>query len=314
MEAEKNEACQGFLGRGDVEGVSYQGNSLTNWGKCVKICSGLLTIAAFLLSVAALVLASVYTPSRAGSDVKQANPSNYSVCVRCERFKWSTSPTQTALLDQIDKVENGEKCCARNQTQLKALYDLVMNRTLKPAAVPPPVVNPTNFSMSRASLHKKLVPSSEENKDNYPYFHPDNEAFPLYFAKDETTPLLEHTRNMELMTTGMPISKPGAYLVYCSVAFKPDSAQPCRTFAQQTWSVNITRVRPNDVALSGVILTAKHTCCDDCVRNQETSYTAGVFLLKEHDLLRVDVSGEGLVSYKPQSTFFGVTMLTSVDT
>ena len=282
-------------------------------GRRCTLINVLPPVVALAISGTALVLALKIQPTRSGSGVHQVNSSKYLICVQCKRLDVGRSPEQLKLLAQVDRRENGTKCCAREQTQLKVLFELVMLRTKKAIEPMPPVINPRNCSMSGASVHKKLTLSSTENIGNYPYFHPGYENHPLYFASDEITPLLEHIKNVDVRAKELRIIKPGIYLVYCSVAFRPDSAMPCHTFAQKTWSVNVTRVRVNDNIDSGVLLlSAKHTCCDDCVMNHETSYTAGVFMLKENDDLYVYVSGEGLVSFKPQSTFFGLAMLSDV--
>ncbi|XP_013067535.2 uncharacterized protein LOC106055696 [Biomphalaria glabrata] len=262
-----------------------------------------LSIFAIIISIISIVLALVInsqtaTPETISTRIEVVR--NIS-CTECHLFP---KPEHQYFLHQLTRYRNEttEQCCAQNSSQLSAFLALKMSSYEEEEL--PPVINPDSFSMGDVSIHKKLIASTSVNDNlEYPIFDP-LQSYNLKFATDEDNPLLEHNRNVELLASGTKITQSGLYLVYVSVHFKPDSPEPCKTFDQKTFSVNITKHQDK-----AIILSAIHTCCDDCIRNQETGFTAGVFQLKENDFLTVDVSGEGLVSYRPQSTFFGLTML-----
>ncbi|KAI8772405.1 tumor necrosis factor ligand superfamily member 6 [Biomphalaria glabrata] len=270
----------------------------------VQIFSSLSMVLSIAISIAAIVLSVVSTTDYNQPDVKQL------YCVPCETL-FNCLSREHPQLSQISRhtdANNTEQCCAHNRTEMKALSEMVLHYMSCSRRVSLPVINPTNFSWSKASIHMKLVPSTIYSPDGkYPNFGAAD--YNLKFATDEHNPLLEHNRYMEMLETGLKITESGLYLVYCSVHFKPDSAEPCKNFEYKTWSVFVKRHRPSNDALSGPILTATHTCCDECVREQETVYTAGVFMMLKQDFITVDVSGEGLVSYKPQSTYFGAALV-----
>ncbi|CAL1543603.1 unnamed protein product [Lymnaea stagnalis] len=284
----------------------------TKTQKVLTVLTIVMSLLAIIISIVCIVLVAT-SPSQEDMSLNEGDGGSLA-CVSRDKFKYSNSPEQTELMMKLDEGVN-DTYCATTPEQLGALLKLVLIRTVEPIELPP-VENPHNFSMSRASMHKKLVPSNWYDIDpperKYPIFDP-NVNYSLQFTPDEVNQLLEHNRNMDMQESVTVIRESGLYMVYCSVHFKPDSAENCSTFAKKTWSANVVRTRNNDDTFSGTILSMQHTCCDDCVRNQETGYTAGVFLLRTHDKLHVEVSGEGLVSYRPQSTYFGLTMLGAVN-
>ncbi|XP_055868023.1 uncharacterized protein LOC106076849 isoform X2 [Biomphalaria glabrata] len=237
----------------------------------VQIFSSLSMVLSITISIAAILLSVGSTTDYNQPDVKQL------YCVPCETL-FNCLSREHPQLSQISRhtdANNTEQCCAHNRTEMKALSEMVLHY----------------MSCSRRDPNFGAA------------------DYNLKFATDEHNPLLEHNRYMEMLETGLKITESGLYLVYCSVHFKPDSAEPCKNFEYKTWSVFVKRHRPSNDALSGPILTATHTCCDECVREQETVYTAGVFMMLKQDFITVDVSGEGLVSYKPQSTYFGAALV-----
>uniref|UniRef100_A0A2C9LRL5 THD domain-containing protein n=1 Tax=Biomphalaria glabrata TaxID=6526 RepID=A0A2C9LRL5_BIOGL len=237
----------------------------------VQIFSSLSMVLSIAISIAAIVLSIGSITDYNQPDVKQL------YCVPCETL-FNCLSREHPQLSQISRhtdANNTEQCCAHNRTEMKALSEMVLHY----------------MSCSRRDPNFGAA------------------DYNLKFATDEHNPLLEHNRYMEMLETGLKITESGLYLVYCSVHFKPDSAEPCKNFEYKTWSVFVKRHRPSNDALSGPILTATHTCCDECVREQETVYTAGVFMMRKQDFLTVGVSGEGLVSYKPQSTYFGAALV-----
>ncbi|KAK0061053.1 tumor necrosis factor ligand superfamily member 6 [Biomphalaria pfeifferi] len=264
--------------------------------------SVIISIFAIIFSITSIVLASVNNSRTAAlEDSTRIEVIHNFSCTECHLFP---KPEHQYLLNHLTRYRNEttEQCCAQNFSQLSALLTLEI-LSFEDEELPP-VINPDSFSMGDVSMHKKLIASTiVDDNAEYPIFDP-LQSYNLKFATDEDNPLLEHNRNVELLASGTKIKQSGLYFVYVSVHFKPDSPEPCKTFDQKTFSVNITKHQDG-----AIILSAIHTCCDDCIRNQETGFTAGVFQLKENDFLTVDVSGEGLVSYRPQSTFFGLTML-----
>ncbi|XP_059143684.1 uncharacterized protein LOC131931021 [Physella acuta] len=293
----------------------------TRYERCLdtKTCKALpIVVSTISIIVCVVCIVFLHTFSQDDDIKKVFTPT----CVRSELFNKFNHPELRKLLETLQRrTENTtdnqiEMLCALDEKQLSNLVRLYLLTGTEEAvsSALPPVKDPKNFSMGDASIHRKLLPSffQEDEHLDKPVFDP-HESFQLYFAPEEDNPLLEHTRNVELLTSETVIQKSGLYLVYSSVHFKPDSALPCNHFDQKIWSHNITRTRENIPEYSGVLLTSSHTCCDNCVRNQETSYTAGVFFLHKNDQLRVEVSGRGLVSYRPQSTFFGMAKLGKID-
>ncbi|XP_059143679.1 tumor necrosis factor ligand superfamily member 15-like [Physella acuta] len=160
-------------------------------------------------------------------------------------------------------------------------------------------------------MHMKLAPPDEESSST---LQPEFQPYKLHFVPEEKNLLLEHWRGVELFTDRVVITQTGHYYMYSSVAFRPDSPLKCGDFQYQTWNNSILLTRPENAAVGETLVTATHTCCDECKHNQETTYAAGVFLLQTGDSINVEVSGSRLVSYKPQSTFFGLVLLGSYRT
>ncbi|KAH9505548.1 hypothetical protein Btru_055847 [Bulinus truncatus] len=280
--------------------------------QCIPIIMSLIAVTVSIISITLAVIYSTNLPTQNNEQIVDEIEMTNLSCIDCKMFQ---SDELQYYLNQLTRYTNGndDECCAQNLSQLSALIALNLSIISDVDEELPPVVNPDNFSMSRASMHKKLIASTfTEHDKEYPIFDP-LQSYNLKFATDENSPLLEHNRNIELLATGTKITESGMYLVYCSVHFKPDSPEPCKTFTEKIFSVNITKVNSESRPESNVLLSATHTCCDDCIRNQETGFTSGVFQLKKNDFLKVDVSAEGLVSYKPQSTFFGLAMLSKTD-
>ncbi|XP_059143675.1 uncharacterized protein LOC131931012 [Physella acuta] len=285
----------------------HNNNYTTKWSRvknCLKkpITSTVISLLSIGLCIVSIVLVMTSPPNE--------QPRNLT-CVECAVLN-RTDNFSTTLRQMLKTVyqDGKELCCAENNQQLSALISFTVKEQTAMPTIPAfeKNVNIAPYSISNASMHMKLVPShfDEEKYFDVPQFHPTN--FDLNFEPDEHNPLLEHRRNVEVNSEGVTIQLPGLYLVYSSVHFKPDSALPCKLYEKQTWSLSILRTK-GDNPTPDTILTATHTCCDECTRNQETGYTAGVFVLNADDVIKVDVSGEGLVSYRPQSTYFGLTML-----
>lgn len=55
----------------------------------------------------------------------------------------------------------------------------------------------------------------------------------LEFDTSIKNKLIEHAKNVEILTTAMIILQPGMYVIYSSVFFKPDSARPCKDLGKQ---------------------------------------------------------------------------------
>uniref|UniRef100_A0A2C9LK31 THD domain-containing protein n=1 Tax=Biomphalaria glabrata TaxID=6526 RepID=A0A2C9LK31_BIOGL len=127
----------------------------------------------------------------------------------------------------------------------------------------------------------------------------------------EMDPLVEHVRGVEVLPDGLKIIHPGFYYVYSSIHFRPESPRPCKDFQYQTWNQYLEKTSPLDPAQSGCLLKVAHTCCDICTRDEETSYTGGVFYLDKNDVVQIAIDGFGLVNFRRDTSFVGLMMLST---
>ncbi|CAL1526490.1 unnamed protein product [Lymnaea stagnalis] len=239
------------------------------------------------------------------------------VCIEC--IKIIKNPYNLSevdpLMDSLDKVfEDGvEKCCAHNNSQLSALIEMSM-RLQRVNTAPLPDFNVSDFKFSPVSAHKRLYPPKNPFPEvNYRKRVPRFENSSVYvlfkYEKSMSDPLLEHEHGVEVLNDGLRIVYSGAYYVYSSIHFRPESAHPCKSFLYTTWGHSVEKLSPNSPAQTGCLLKTAHTCCDHCTMDEETSYTGGVFNLEAGDIIRVSVSGHGLVYFRQQTSFAGVFMI-----
>uniref|UniRef100_A0A0B6ZDT1 THD domain-containing protein n=1 Tax=Arion vulgaris TaxID=1028688 RepID=A0A0B6ZDT1_9EUPU len=213
-------------------------------------------------------------------------------------------PLISKLETMVDK--GVQMCCAHKSDQLSTLLELTLRRQ-ESSPAPDSEFNPQNFSLSFVSVHKRLYPSVDMANITEPVFDP-NWLVETRFQQDNDD-LVEHSRGVDVQVGGLHILTSGQYLIYSSIHFKPNSALPCKTFKLQIWGHYIEKITPNDPAVSGCLLKTAHTCCDECARDDQTSFTSGVFYLKKGDIVRVLISGHGLVDFNRKSSYAGLVML-----
>ncbi|CAL1542721.1 unnamed protein product [Lymnaea stagnalis] len=297
-------------GRGsyDQETVS---TTAVNLHRRIYICL-LLT---FALCVVTLVISVVaLTTTRKDVTLPEAP---LSVCVECNKLiknPYDLSERDLLLESLERKTEDGvTKCCASNSQQLSALIEISL-RKQQTNKEPLPAYNVSDFKFSPASAHKRLYPPQspfpEVNyRDRVPRF--DNGTVYVLFKHDKSAPdpLVEHDRGVEVLNDGLRIVYSGLYYVYSSIHFRPESAHPCKDFQYQTWAHYVEKITPNDPAKTGCLLKTVHTCCDECTMDEETSYVGGTFELEAGDVVRILVSGHGLVYFRQQTSFAGLVMM-----
>ncbi|CAL1542722.1 unnamed protein product [Lymnaea stagnalis] len=237
-------------------------------------------------------------------------------CVDCKKLQISDDPFEhDALLSALEPVTDGNhgvtRCCAFNEPQLSALFEISMRRQ-EVRTGPLPAFNVSDFSLSPASALRRLYPPYNPAQKVYykqrvPIFVPGNVGLLFQIEGSTIDQLVEHTRGVDVLEDGMRITQPGLYYVYSSITFRPESGHPCKNFAYKTWKhfVNVRREGEDRT-----LLTSVHTCCDDCVKDETTRFTGGVFRLDVNDTIRLAISGHALASFQQQSSSFaGVTML-----
>ncbi|CAL1542723.1 unnamed protein product [Lymnaea stagnalis] len=235
-------------------------------------------------------------------------------CIDCSKLMKNPYDSFEAdpLMDALTKVykDGVEKCCAYDNQQLSALLEMSMRRQ-EVKQVPLPAFNVSDFTFSPASAHKRLYPPYMPANGQRRLMPEFNKTVYVLFKTNTSKPdpLIEHDRGVEVLADGLRIMFSGLYYVYSSIHFRPDSVYPCKDFQYQTWSHFVEKISPNNPSQTGCLLKTAHTCCDECTLDDETSYTGGVFRLEAGDILRVVISGHGLVFFKQQTSFAGLMML-----
>uniref|UniRef100_A0A0B7ACH2 THD domain-containing protein n=1 Tax=Arion vulgaris TaxID=1028688 RepID=A0A0B7ACH2_9EUPU len=274
----------------------------------------ILNVVAVVIAIYSLVI-NISTKHPKGAVVSEDNVGTIA-CVTCNGKRY------IPLLENLSKtVVNGTQlCCAESSEQMSNLMELVLT---KPMVSQDGSTTDTsdnnlfsteaaNFSLSKASAHKALLPSKEFNssKDFVPKFT--GERVPLLMNNNYHNDITEHVREVEVYESGFKVIYPGLYYVYTNVRFKPDSSWPCRLFTYKTWD-QIVRHKPVLTGQNKTILKTVHTCSDNSTSDNESSFTGGLFRLDAGDRLEVLTSGLGLTHFSNQSSFFGLVMLDSSD-
>ncbi|CAL1532712.1 unnamed protein product [Lymnaea stagnalis] len=121
-----------------------------------------------------------------------------------------------------------------------------------------------------------------------------------------------HSQSLAVDANGfVNIGSGGSYFVYCSVYFRANSSRPCPTSNPEhmTWTLSVKRKSGTNSEMS--MMEAVHTCCENCIRERATSYAAGVFQLNASDVVKVMVSGKGVIYFDERSSYLGLMMLNS---
>jgi hypothetical protein len=240
-----------------------------------------------------------------------ATASSPIACVACSRFVRVSSEDSNPdpLIPKLSTIwEDGlEMCCAYNSDQMSTLLELTMRRPELPKG---PVLefDPKHFSLSSVSAHKRLYLPPQNTTSLVPVFY-EKPVRVMFKPADDY--LVEHARGVLVKEEGLEILHSGQYMVYSSINFRPDSSLPCSGFKYKVWGHSIERFKFNDPASISTILKTTHTCCDICTRDDETSFTSGVFDLEAGDTIRAYVSGHRLIYFGKESSFAGLMMLGS---
>lgn len=230
-------------------------------------------------------------------------------CIKCPEGELTCRPIKKLRTN----IEDEDAYCASSSEQLSDLLEFVM---LKPPEEMEPASQQRrkeegqpeilNTNLSRPSAHKRLLPSENFAAD-VPIFGNKTVTLIMNATHHEE---MEHIRGVNVSELGYEIVHSGLYHVYSSIRFKPDSGHPCSEYMFQTWEQTVIKT-PSSGAEEETILRSLYTCCDHCTNVKETSYAGGAFRLQPGDKIKVTVSGHGLVDYRRDSSFFGLTMLST---
>ncbi|CAL1540028.1 unnamed protein product [Lymnaea stagnalis] len=113
----------------------------------------------------------------------------------------------------------------------------------------------------------------------------------------------EYTNGVTVTPHSLVITFSGLYYIYCSVCFHQDV-----NAAKITNSVAyVHRVSPYNPGGTGVLLKSVHNAFH---KTSETTFTGGIFSLREGDRLQVCVIDSDGVDFKSESTYTGLFLLT----
>ncbi|BFZ00357.1 hypothetical protein BsWGS_03396 [Bradybaena similaris] len=265
-----------------------------------------------IISSIVIIIISIICAAIVSNKVGQMEKSAHEPHFKKEGFNWCLPCRVLEMSHNLDLVEkmnrtfikDVEHCCAYDMEQATSLLEM-MSSTAVPEVQR--TFDPGKFSLSKASAHRQLRVSTYTSMNKL-YF-PESENVNLGFDLSKENPLTEHTRNITVTRLAMEIQLPGQYYVYSSIFFKPDGSKPCKEFAKQIWEHNIVLTRSGDKVHSGIIFNTTYTCCDTCKEHKRTSFAGGVFSLKENDRLHVEVSSDGVVSFRKEASYFGLFMV-----
>uniref|UniRef100_A0A0B7BB39 THD domain-containing protein n=1 Tax=Arion vulgaris TaxID=1028688 RepID=A0A0B7BB39_9EUPU len=223
-------------------------------------------------------------------------------CMPCQSL---TNGPSHFLMEKLTKsvLQGKEMCCANNSEKASAIMELLMLATDEKE--PLKTLTAGDFSLSAASAHKGLTLSMPKSRYGSTLLE---EKRKLEFKTTEE-PLTEHASNVEIQKYVMVVLKSGMYFIYSNIFINPDTSMPCSSFTNQTWEHNIFLTRNNDKVHSGIIFNTTYTCCDNCERNKETSYTGGMHELQVNDRLHVEVSNNEQVIFSDESSYLGIFMI-----
>ncbi|KAK6979367.1 tumor necrosis factor ligand superfamily member 6 [Biomphalaria glabrata] len=283
--------------------------------KCYKRLVLSLSIFASLLCLVIITIIVISTTFQKNKGVSRLGTKPVA-CVICNKLSPNISGSEVLLNSLTREVSDGvELCCAYRGHQLSDLLELIL-RLREKDSESLPTINVSKFSFIPVSAHKRIFPPINPHTE-IPYENRVpimvKSAVRVLFQHQgfEMDPLVEHVRGVEVLPDGLRIIHPGFYYVYSSIHFRPESPRPCKDFQYQTWNQYLEKTSPLDPAQSGCLLKVAHTCCDICTRDEETSYTGGVFYLDKNDVVQIAIDGYGLVNFRRDTSFVGLMMLST---
>ncbi|RUS75035.1 hypothetical protein EGW08_017216 [Elysia chlorotica] len=233
-------------------------------------------------------------------------------CIPCSKLLRDPADVVESdpLLQQLEITDKDgtDVCCAYSPLQVTALFESIV-RLNDPPNLSLASFNASDFTFSPVSAHKRLY-ADHFSQDLGVIDFPQRSQICELKEDDDRYYGLEHHRGVNLTKHGLKIVHGGLYYVYSSIKFRPHTSAPCREFEYQTFNAFVEKVSLRRRG-SQNILQFSHTCCDDCMKIQETGYTGGVFVLDPGDVVRVRVTGFRLVHFEAETSFMGLAMLGS---
>ncbi|CAL1536014.1 unnamed protein product [Lymnaea stagnalis] len=201
---------------------------------------------------------------------------------------------------------------SRNSATTKLSKDSIMNKDIfsKLQSVDivqndrkqPPLSGPST-RCTPVSAHKFLNSPTKKSDPDYTNSHL------LAPMNMECFDYREHARGVMVTDEGLVVQHHGLYFVYSNIYLSPGTNQNPKDVSFQTRYHYVNRVSPNHPMNTGVLMRCAFTQCPNCIEGGRTSYAGGFFYLKANDIIRVTVSGEGLVTFDNKSSFLGLYML-----
>ncbi|CAL1526489.1 unnamed protein product, partial [Lymnaea stagnalis] len=161
-----------------------------------------------------------------------------------------------------------------------------------------PAINATVCKDNNATKDNEATKDNNATEDKVPEFP--NKRIYITFIQGE------QRSDIEVLEDRVNIIKPGKYLVYSSINFRPDSLLHCKDFKEQNWDALIEIYsNPEYTRIRSAV-----TCSPETAGYDETSSTISIHELKVGDSIRISISGCGLGLSKPRSSYFGLIKLT----
>lgn len=246
------------------------------------------------------------------TDRNPSTDSDRESCIPCDNLPVTRdNGNMNKLTRKRDPGSGKELCCfdTMNSTQIAALVFVLVDQ--RQGSVPElkfgSSETPTDskFVFSPVSAHKQLQPPNGKS-------NPSSNIFSNMLFNTETDPVKEHLRGVELTKYHLIIKYSGWYFVYSSITFDVDlqKGANCNSFKYKTWKYYI-KCQSTGKSGAKTLSSGVTQCCKECSYHSSTSYTGGIFNLKEDDKLSVEVSGSDLVSDQKSSSFLGLAMIGS---
>ncbi|KAH9519048.1 hypothetical protein Btru_009000 [Bulinus truncatus] len=219
------------------------------------------------------------------------------LCIHCVEIHDLRNESLDETLYTKNTVEGDNQCCASNEQELSNLFEMILKRKQGQDDIK------STSSIGKhvpISAHKKLFMSKESHdiSDTHKVLHID----PTFNDN-----VVEHARGVGLIPTGIIIHHPGIYFVYSSILF-----QLGQVLSTHPTAFHYThRVSPNNPSSSGVLLRTAFTADPNSVKNNESTFSGGVFYLLSGDIIQNCVSIHNSSTIDEDSSFTGLTMLSS---
>ncbi|XP_059158536.1 uncharacterized protein LOC131942655 [Physella acuta] len=233
------------------------------------------TVVSILLNIASgyCLVAMVMKMSNGTAEEATFPEGSYEICVSCDKLGYKETT--------VYRVDNGvTKCCVSDSLQMSRLFKQMIQTTpLETENVPnsrPVTPNTHQYftSVHKDSLHElvmgmQTVSRSDEN--------------PVAVYRDHVS-----------------VTSSGWYYVYSGVT---QNNATCSHVVNKTWHHRIV------LAPGETLVNATRTCCDDCNPNMQSSYTGGLFYLKEGSNVSVILSEVKNIEVNFTDSYLGLVRL-----